>query len=78
MTEIVPSARSIVLSLIVAATGLGRAFGALVGPVLWSSGNLVFTGISSALIVGVAVVILALWVREGEMQPHTVEIEVLE
>jgi predicted MFS family arabinose efflux permease len=78
MTEIVPSARSIVLSLIVAAAGLGRALGALVGPVLWSSGNLVFIGLASGLVTAVAVVILALWVYEGEAGRRTVELEVLE
>lgn len=78
MTEIVPSARSIVLSLIVAAAGLGRAVGALIGPLLWSSGNLVFTAIASALITGLAVLVLALWVYEGEAQARTVEVEVLE
>lgn len=78
MTEIVPSARSIVLSLIVAAAGLGRALGALVGPALWSSGNLVFIGLASGLITAVAVVILALWVYEGEAGRRTVEVEVLE
>jgi predicted MFS family arabinose efflux permease len=78
MTEIVPSARSIVLSLIVAAAGLGRAAGALAGPLLWSSGNLVFTGVASALITVLAVVVLALWVYEADARQRTLEVEVLE
>ena len=78
MTEIVPSSRSIVLSLTVAAAGLGRAFGALVGPLLWSSGNLVFTGLASALITAAAVAVLAFWVYEAGTGRRPVEIEVLE
>ena len=78
LTEIVPSSRSIVLSLTVAAAGLGRAIGALLGPVLWSSGNLVFIGLASALISAAGVAVLAFWVYEAGTAGRAVEVEALE
>jgi predicted MFS family arabinose efflux permease len=65
MTELVPWARSIVLSVILAAGGLGRAIGALVGPILWTQGDLQLLGLVSAITMGVATAILAIWIHEG-------------
>ena len=65
MTELVPSARGVVLSVTLAAGGLGRGLGALAGPYLWSQGNLQLIGVAAALTMALALVILALWVREA-------------
>jgi predicted MFS family arabinose efflux permease len=65
MTELVPWARGIVLSVILAAGGLGRAIGALVGPILWTQGDLQLLGLVSAITMGVATAILAIWIHEG-------------
>lgn len=65
MTEVVPSARTVVLSVLVAAGSLGRMLGALAGPLLWQrsgmSGNMLLAG----AITWIAVFLLARWVRES-------------
>lgn len=66
MTEIVPWARGIVLSVILAAGGLGRAIGALVGPILWTRGDLRLLGLVSAITMAVATTIMAFWIHEAK------------
>jgi predicted MFS family arabinose efflux permease len=65
MTEVVPTARTVVLSVLVAAGSLGRMVGALAGPLLWQrsgmSGNMLVAG----AITWAAIFLLARWVREG-------------
>lgn len=73
MTELVPQARGIVLSVVLAAAGLGRGLGASIGPLLWSRGDLRLNGLVAAIIMAAAVVILALWVHEA---PNEREIDV--
>jgi predicted MFS family arabinose efflux permease len=65
LTELVPTARGIVMSVALAAGGLGRAFGALIGPQIWLQGGMVALGLTSAVLMMFSMVILALWVREG-------------
>ena len=65
-TELVPSARGVVLSVAIAAGGLGRAIGALLGPAIWRMGDIKAIGIASAGMVFVALFILILWIREGQ------------
>ena len=65
-TEIAPSFRATVLSIIVATSSLGRALGAIIGPRIYLLGGLRANAITAAILMAVAVVILGLWVREGE------------
>jgi predicted MFS family arabinose efflux permease len=65
MTEIVPSARAIVMAVVLAASSLGRAVGALVGPALWDWAGFEWLGATAAVIMALSVLILARWVREG-------------
>ncbi len=65
MTEIVPSARSVVMSSIIAAGALGRAVGSWLGPFLFTQFGFSSNGLVSAIITVVATLILALWIREG-------------
>jgi predicted MFS family arabinose efflux permease len=65
MTELVPWARGIVLSVILAAGGLGRAIGALVGPILWTQGDLQLLGLVSAITMSAATAIMAFWIHEA-------------
>jgi predicted MFS family arabinose efflux permease len=65
MTELAPDARSVVMSVTLAAGGIGRAVGALLGLGIWQRGGFAALGLTSAVTMLVAVVILALWVREG-------------
>jgi predicted MFS family arabinose efflux permease len=65
MTELVPQARGVVMSVVLAAAGLGRALGAVAGPLLWSGLGFPALGAIAAVVMLAAVVILARWLREG-------------
>lgn len=65
MTEVVPSARTVVLSILVAAGSLGRMLGALAGPLLWQRSGMSGNMLVAAVMTWVAVFLLARWVREG-------------
>ncbi|MBK8903364.1 MAG: MFS transporter [Anaerolineaceae bacterium] len=65
MTEIVPSARSVVMSTVLAAGALGRALGSWLGPFLFTEFGFSSNGVVSAIITAVATLVLALWIREG-------------
>ena len=66
LTELVPQARGLVMSMAIAAGALGRTIGAIIGPIIWETAGFHLTGLVAAVIMGVAVIILAVWVREGE------------
>ncbi len=68
MTELVPWARGIVLSVILAAGWLGRAIGALVGPILWTRGDLQLLGLVSAITMSAATAIMAFWIHEASQK----------
>jgi predicted MFS family arabinose efflux permease len=65
MTELVPNARAVVMSLIIAAAALGRTLGAFFGVLVWESVGFKISGLVWALIMGAAVIILTLFIREG-------------
>jgi predicted MFS family arabinose efflux permease len=65
MTELVPAGRAVVMSVVLAAGGLGRGLGALLGPALWTGGDLRLLATVAAVIMLLAVVILALWIKEA-------------
>ena len=66
MTQIVPDARGPVMSVSTAAGSLGRAGGAWLGPLLWTGFGLGANAGAGATIGVLSLVVLALWVREGE------------
>lgn len=66
MTELVPHARGVVMTMVLAAMSMGRLVGATLGPVIWLRGGFVWSGIASGLMMGTAVFILFFWIREGE------------
>jgi predicted MFS family arabinose efflux permease len=68
MTEIVPAARSVVMSVVLASAGLGRALGALIGPAIWSAYGFGLLLVISAALMLAAVVILASSIHEAA--PH--------
>lgn len=72
MTELVPRARGVVMSMVLAAMSLGRTLGALLGPAVWEQGGFARTGLFAALIMLLGVAVLARYLREGsdlELQP---------
>lgn len=68
MTEIVPRARGVVMSVILATAGLGRSLGALLGPSIWINGGIKILLFTAAALMLIAVLLLALAVREAEPQ----------
>jgi predicted MFS family arabinose efflux permease len=66
LTEIVPNARSVVMTMNVAAFSLGRTLGALLGPFVAARAGFVGNGLTSAGLMAGAILVLALWVKEGD------------
>lgn len=66
MTELVPQSRGVVMSIILAAMFLGRTLGSFFGPIVWNTLGFTRSGLVWGAIMLSAVVVLALWVREGE------------
>jgi DHA1 family inner membrane transport protein len=66
ISGILPMARGTMLSMSVAAIGLGRVFGSLVGPPLWERFGFVANGLLAAFMTLLGVVICLVCVREGE------------
>ena len=69
MTEVVPTARSVVLSVAFASAGLGRMIGALLGPVIWQAFGLHGNTFVGALLTLLAILVLARWVHEPQAEP---------
>jgi predicted MFS family arabinose efflux permease len=72
LTELVPAARSLVMSTAVAGAALGRLAGSWLGPIIYVRGGLRANGLVSAGITLLAVLALARWLREGAdgLEPH--------
>jgi DHA1 family inner membrane transport protein len=62
-TEILPAARATMMSSSVAAISIGRMMGALVGGPVWLAGGMLATGIVSAAVSGLALVLLVWGLR---------------
>jgi predicted MFS family arabinose efflux permease len=72
VSELAPEARGTVLALNLAVMALGRVIGALLGPRLWTAGGLATNALLSAGLLGVALLIWWLGVRERVADPLTV------
>jgi predicted MFS family arabinose efflux permease len=55
------------LSLSVAAIGLGRVVGSLVGPLIWTEFGFIANGLLAATMTALGVIVCLLFVREGEI-----------
>ena len=65
MTEIVPTARSVAMSSLLAGGALGRGLGAWLGPLLFNNWSFVANGVIASLLMAVSIIILWRWVKEG-------------
>lgn len=70
LTEVVPHARAVVLTTVLAASGLGRALGSFLGARLWQSGegDFINVALTAAALMFISIILLAGWVREGGRQ----------
>ena len=64
-TELLPQARSVLLSFSLAAAGLGRVAGALLGPLVWNRLGLPGVGLTAALITLLGSFILIRYIKES-------------
>lgn len=65
LTQLVPSARAVVMAMILAAAAVGRSLGSLLGPWIWEQGGLRLNTLTAAALTMLAVFVLARWLREG-------------
>lgn len=65
-TEVVPSARGVVMSTALAAGGLGRGVGALLGQPIKSVAGFEAIGLTSSLLMISGILVLARWVKENQ------------
>ncbi len=65
LTETLPQARAVLLSMALAAGSAGRMSGALAGPLVWERFGLPGVSLASALITSLAIIILVIWIREA-------------
>jgi predicted MFS family arabinose efflux permease len=56
------------MSMSLAATAVGRTIGSLIGPFVWNRAGVVGNCAVAALMVVLAVVVLARWLREGTQE----------
>jgi len=66
MTELVPTGRAMVMSMIIFASSLGRTLGAFIGLLVWDALGFETSAIIWAALMVAAVFVLARWVREGQ------------
>ena len=66
LTEIVPRARGVVMSVVMASFALGRTLGTLVGPFVADRFGSTGSGLTSAAMMLIAVLVLARWVKEDQ------------
>ena len=66
MTELVPTGRAVVMSMIIFAMSLGRTLGAFIGLLVWDALGFETSAIIWAALMAAAVFVLARWVREGQ------------
>ena len=70
MTELVPSARGVVMSMNLAAMATGRTIGSLIGPRLWERAGLPGNTTVAAIMMVLAALVLARWLHEGMEEVH--------
>ena len=68
-TELVPASRATMLASFLAAAGIGRVVGALIGGPIWLAGGISATGMVSAAVSGLALVSLV-WGLHGWRKPN--------
>ena len=68
ITEVLPSARATMMASYLAAGGIGRVMGALIGGPIWLAGGIYATSFVSAIMSGVALVFL-IWGLHGWRRP---------
>lgn len=66
LTELVPGARTVVMSMSLGAMAAGRTIGSLIGPIAWSRAGVAGNSIIAAVMMLLAVLVLFRWLHEGK------------
>ncbi|MBP6015831.1 MAG: MFS transporter [Candidatus Promineofilum sp.] len=66
LTELVPSERVVVMSMSLGAMAAGRTIGSVIGPFVWARAGMTGNSAISAVMMLLAVLVLARWLREGK------------
>ncbi|HNS38735.1 MAG TPA: MFS transporter [Promineifilum sp.] len=66
LTELVPGARTVVMSMSLGSMAAGRAIGSLIGPIAWAKLGIAGNSIIAAVVMLLAVLVLARWLHEGK------------
>ena len=66
LTELVPGARGVVMSMALGAMALGRTIGSFIGPFVWDRFGVAGNSAISAVMMLLAVLVLWRWLREGK------------
>lgn len=69
LTELVPSARGVVMSMSLGAMAAGRLIGSLLGPALWQQGGITANALVAATVMVLAVIVLWRFLHEGTESP---------
>ncbi|RMG90023.1 MAG: MFS transporter [Chloroflexi bacterium] len=78
LTEIVPQARGVVMSVALAAGALGRTVGSLGGPAIWENAGMIGNGLVAAFIMAIALIVLATQIREADSAAREFQLDPLE
>lgn len=70
LTELVPSERVVVMSMGLGAMAAGRTIGSIIGPFVWARAGMTGNSAISAVMMLLAVLVLARWLREGKEEAN--------
>lgn len=66
LTELVPNARAVVMSMSLGAMAAGRTIGSVIGPIAWSRAGVAGNSTIAAVMMLLAVLVLFRWLHEGK------------
>jgi predicted MFS family arabinose efflux permease len=66
LTELVPEARGVVMSMSFGAMAAGRTIGSLIGPLVWARAGMLGNSLIAATVMLLAALVLILWLREAK------------
>jgi predicted MFS family arabinose efflux permease len=69
LTELVPDARGVVMSMSLGAMAAGRTIGSLTGPLIWDAAGVTGNSIVSAAMMILAVLVMWRWLHEAREKP---------
>ena len=66
LTEMVPEARGVVMSMAFGAMAVGRTIGSIIGPIVWTQAGMLGNSLIAAALMLLAALVLVRWLREAK------------